>query len=214
MSAEHQSDRDNEQREDDEEKYDENERTFDITEYSIFNEESFLQIQNNDRSCTAITIPWGDFSNSIDWASDSNMLLFENNDQLKSIDISGLYNEEEDDETPDQNTQNNIKAFFKAISNNRSIETFAIGECNLRFNLSNVFSDMSPFFENNNNLRNIGLLESYIGNSNYSLLASSLKKRSNKSSLKMLMIERDDNIKYKVAEELITSLEGYYNLVR
>lgn len=27
------------------------------------------------------------------------------------------------------------------------------------------------------------------------------------------MIERDDNIKYKVAEELITSLEGYYNLV-
>jgi len=202
----------NNQNNNEEEDYNEDEDVWNIKDTKL-NEDSLTKVCNNDPSISALSIENPD---RIDWESEGKS--FGANNTLNYLHVSWLQSTTWDDygnDVPiDSDTKQNYILFCSAIGRNRSIKTFSIAQSALATALPNIFSDtISPFFEHNDRLRNIGFFDCRMGDGNYNSLVSSLSKRRNKSSLRSLEMQ-NCGIGHVVAEKLITVMKEYVNLVR
>ena len=126
------------------------------------------------------------------------------NTQLKEIAIYGL----------GDNTRRNIKSFCIGLASNQSIEEFRLSDSELPlvFADESIMATLYPFFAHNDSLKSIAFDDCVIGDNNTRMLAFSLKKRGNKSTLRKITFWDCSLGGEKVVGELMSALEGYDNL--
>jgi len=178
---------------------------------TAFNDESLLQLKNNDPKLTQLTTgDWKDnsFARKVDWLNyDSS---FEGNTNLKRLYID--FQREEFGGYEYQPLCDNAAALGNKLSCIRSIEELNlsdIGEYD-----DKVFASIVPLFEHSSNLIHIHLGDCYFSTNSTRLLASALSRQQNKGSLKGFSLcdayFGDGNVVEKA--ELMTALGGYHNL--
>lgn len=173
------------------------------------NEETLGKINLNNSEITSLKVNLtGEYVQSVNWNTEGKSIG--NNTQLEKIEII-CHGHEISRDIYGTLRREIIQSFCKRLATNRSIEAFCIFDSDL--SCMSTFFPLQPFFIHTNLVR-IDFYESDIGGENTLLLASALKKRSNKHSLEVLNLHRCDMGGEYALDELIISLERYNNLAK
>jgi len=169
----------------------------------LLDEEVLGQIKLNDPAITSLAVSWYEetgYAQSVNWTVERKAIGY--NTQLKRLSLSGL----------GDNTRS--KSFCIGLSDNQSIEDFIICDSELPLVIADesIMATLYPFFAHNNNLKSIEFDECSIGDDNTRMLAFSLEKRGNKSTLRKITFWDCSLGGEKVVGELMTALEAYDNL--
>ena len=179
--------------------------------HTKLNDESLLQLKNNDPKLTQLdTDNWNEdsFARKVDWLN--YVGTFESNTNLKKLYID--FAREHETAASDYPLCSNASAFGSKLSCIRSVEDLYItdiGEYD-----DKVFASLAPLFEKSTNLIKISLGDCYFSTKSTRLLASALSKQQNKGSLKCFSLFDayfgDENDVEKA--DLITALGDYHSL--
>ena len=173
------------------------------------NDEILGRIKLNDPGITSLGVGWdeemfigGEFVQSVNWSVEGKSIG--DNTQLKRIAIYGL----------GDNTRRSIKSFCIGLAGNQSIEEFRLSDSELPLVIADesIMATLYPFFAHNNSLKSIAFDDCVIGDNNTRMLAFSLNKRSNKSTLRKINFWNCVLGGEQVVGELMTALEGCDNL--
>ena len=166
------------------------------------NEEVFDELKNNNRYIDTLWI-WNnhqyDFDPlNIDWGREGDSLA--DNTHLKSLDIS-CRRESPDNAREQRYAERNAKAFYRALSKNKSIKYLKIRGCIGNLAMSDTLSILSPFIENNTKLRSLEL-GGCIVNDRFALLFESALLRCN-TSLQRIELNRCEGMTADIMEKII-----------
>jgi len=122
-----------------------------------FNERILEELKSNYRGLDTVWMWSNQFDTlKIDWGKEGDS--FADNTHLKSLDISC------ENDTPDsisererRYTERNAKAFYRALSKNKSIRYLKIKGCMGNLDMADTLSILSPFIANNIKLRSLEL---------------------------------------------------------
>ena len=177
--------------------------------YVNLSEKTLDQLKKNDPKLHSLSVYFAtdddeeEFVHSVNWEVEGKCIG--ESTHVKKINFDVRY------EYLDEGERNNFEAFCRGVANNRSIETLSIIDSDLPE--VETFASMCPFFEYNDNLREIIIPDCYIGGERTRLLAGALSRRCNKSSLRKIDLYASD-VGGEQGEELMTVLSGYHNLVK
>ena len=184
--------------------YDE-EESDDESDWIDFDEDILRRLKDNDPTVFSLSVMCsGEGFNalSIDWKLEGGAIA--ENTHLKSL--STTYYNPEGDENAAAIT--NAKAFYGALSKNRSIKNLSMDGCPIDVGLS--FTILSPLFEHNQNLRKLHITDGEFDARSSQLLLSALSK-CNPTSLRKFILDctgiEDDS-----AAKLVTILGRFLNL--
>jgi len=166
-------------------------------------EHALLLIKCNDLSVTSLIVDWeeDEFACSVDWGNEG---CIGENTHVKKLSITGFYDEEV------EATRKNFEAFCKGLARNRSIEHLEINDCDL--SSVALFSILSPFFEDNTNLRRLDVSSCTMNVECTRMFAKALEVCNDRS---LERIELDCNeIDDEPAGEIIAALNRHRNLVK
>jgi len=185
-----------------------------VDDYSDFSkvvhlsEEVMTLLRQNDPSLTALSMNTYAYNTgtftfnacNIDWEQDGKYIS--ENTHLKALYLSTYSHTPKADRA-------NIKAIYKAISNNRTIKYLFVDPDS--FNHNDVIEILLPFFENNKCLRRFEINNAILNNSGAKLLISALSKCSLRQfELTCSGSEIDD----QVARDIVASLNRHHPNLR
>lgn len=205
-AADHAIPHDNNELDSDYEEYSSDEEESTDQGHTKLNDESLLQLKNNDPKLTQLdTDNWNEdsFARKVDWLNYDGS--FEGNTNLKKLYID--FEREYGDEDP---LCSNAAAFCNKLSCIRSVESLNIADIGEYDN--RAFTSLVPLFQKSSNLIRIDFADCYFSTASTRMLAAALSKQQNKGSLKEFSLWEayfgggDD------AVELITALGGYHSL--
>ena len=136
-----------------------------------FDKDTFQMLKSNDPEAAKVLFDFAEDMNylhTIDWEGDDGNVLA-NNTQLKRLSIELTSNVNKLDEKE----HTSINNLLLSIQDNKSIQQLSI-DGNLYLDMAETLSIMSPFIENNTNLRRLVLSGFTLDSTNVKMLASAL----------------------------------------
>ena len=170
----------------------------------VFDEDTFKMLKSNDPECNFVCFEAeGDvndveFLSTIDWERDGN--VFANNAELKQFQMHII------DRELDEREKMLVNNLLMSIARSREIQRFDLelgGECNL--DMAETISILSPFIENNTNLRIFSLYGFTLDSTVVDVLASALSKN---KSLFALGINRCNGMTAEIMTQVVDAVEA------
>ena len=185
-----------------------------IDDFVELDEHTLLLLRNNDPSIANLMLgisfghsEIGEFDpHDVDWTREADSIA--NNTHLKSLNVDGFMRHR--DESTRASTEANVKAFYSAIAQNRSIKHLCVDGCRL-IDVKDLLTILLPFFQNNNNLRSFQIANFQRSPDSIKILSLALSKTKH-GCLRKFGLHGRGEISDQLEAKLLYALNGLHNL--